>query len=492
MSGVALNGRSWDAAAGCSDVGRAGIWRAGAGLCRRRFCVAAAATIATAGRFRPARAASAWPTREGRFLRLVTDLPDAAELDDYTAAFDAAVPQWAAYFDQPLTKLRHWRATAYLMSAKQPFVDAGYLPVDLPDFQFGFQLGDRLWVLHQPTRYYTRHLLLHEGVHSLTRQLFGGSGPAWYMEGMAEYLATHQLPMRPRSGSEPPDGADNTAAVTPDHQAMRVGVIPQSSDAARGWSRIEVLAQQRRDNQVPRLETVMRYPGTVMGDVDKYAWSWLAVTLLEMYPQYREVLRRAARRGRDASPRFTREIFLRLREQWSELSARWWLLSEDIEYGFDAARSRVEFPNPLVPLDDSPVHFELDTARGWQALPVRVPAGRQLRIRAEGMYTIRQDAPPSSGRQGADQAETVRRPWQATADGVTIHYHRGRRLGRLLACALPLAMDDQRPQLPALQIEDIGSLGTIRAEADSWLLLKVNKPSGQLADNDGLLTIEVS
>ena len=51
--------------------------------------------------------------------------------------------------------------------------------------------GQQIWVRAQPSEYYTRHLMLHEGVHCLAFAAFGGAGPTWYQEGTAELLATH-------------------------------------------------------------------------------------------------------------------------------------------------------------------------------------------------------------------------------------------------------------------------------------------------------------
>ena len=42
---------------------------------------------------------------DGKYVRLVTDLPSGAAVDELPAAFDAAVPLWAAYFDVPAAKL---------------------------------------------------------------------------------------------------------------------------------------------------------------------------------------------------------------------------------------------------------------------------------------------------------------------------------------------------------------------------------------------------
>ena len=47
-------------------------------------------------------------------------------------------------------------------------------------------MGAELWLHDQPTAYYRRHLLLHEGTHVFMASFLGGCGPGWYMEGTAE------------------------------------------------------------------------------------------------------------------------------------------------------------------------------------------------------------------------------------------------------------------------------------------------------------------
>ena len=56
-----------------------------------------------------------------------------------------------------------------------------------------FRCGAELWLRDQPTPYYRRHLLLHEGTHVFMASFLGGCGPGWYMEGIAELFGTHRL-----------------------------------------------------------------------------------------------------------------------------------------------------------------------------------------------------------------------------------------------------------------------------------------------------------
>lgn len=410
--------------------------------------------------FAPTAIAQQWVTREGRHVRLVTDLPESPQLNELVAAFDAAVPQWAAYWRIDAGALASWRVTAYLMEDKAAFAAQGLIPASFPDFPYGFQAGNRIWVLNQPSPYYTRHLLLHEGTHAVTSHLFGGSGPPWYMEGTAEFLGTHRWQ---------PEGPPQTA--------LKLGIVPASREAAPHWGRVELIARGREQNEVPSIETVMRYGDTAHRDVEAYAWSWLAVALLEMYPEYREPLRAAATAGADRSPQFTRSFYTGLREQWPILAARWRLLCWDIDYGFDAPSHQVEFP--MGPLGSAaslaaPVRMPLAVARGWQVAPVKLAAGEAVEISATGRFTL------GRGTQ----------PWVSEAEGVTLEYHRGWPLGKLLACVLPVRTAADR-FVPPLDVRAIGERAVVTATQESWLLLKVNSPAGELADNRGELQLQI-
>src|ERR1700722_17669430 len=129
---------------------------------------------------------------EGKHLTLITDVPASPEVDELPQAFDAAFPQWCEYFSLDAKQHADWHVTGYLMQAKEHFQQAGYWRPDLPAFPNGYSQGKEFWLHNQTSPYYRRHLLLHEGVHSFMYTLIGTVGPPWYMEGIAELLATHR------------------------------------------------------------------------------------------------------------------------------------------------------------------------------------------------------------------------------------------------------------------------------------------------------------
>jgi hypothetical protein len=128
----------------------------------------------------------------GKRLTLYTDLPAGRDIDELPVVFEQAFPQWCAYFGIKPSDHPDWHMTGFLMKDKARFVQAGLLPGDLPPFLHGYSRGQLLWLYEQPSEYYRRHLLLHEGTHGFLFSILGSAGPPWYMEGVAEYLSTHR------------------------------------------------------------------------------------------------------------------------------------------------------------------------------------------------------------------------------------------------------------------------------------------------------------
>ena len=67
------------------------------------------------------------------------------------------------------------------------------MPTGDDKFLHGLSTGSDLWLYDQPSAYYRRHLLLHEGTHAFMGKFLGGCGPGWYMEGTAELFGTHRM-----------------------------------------------------------------------------------------------------------------------------------------------------------------------------------------------------------------------------------------------------------------------------------------------------------
>ena len=309
-------------------------------------------------------------------------------------------------------------------------------------------------MLAQPSEYYTRHLLLHEGVHSLAFAQFGGAGPTWFMEGSAELLATHH----------------GQAAST------QINKIPKNRESAPYWGRFKLMDQLRQAGDVPTIESVMLYPPSLSGNVATYSWSWGAAMLMSAYPDYRPALLAAARNGQQTGPGFNRQFYRQISQRkWPVVAARWRILCNDLDYGFEWSRERVAISEADPLWDEQPLRITVPADRGWQSAGVRFSPGARLLVRGSGQIVL--DSQP--------------KPWISHPSGVTIRYHRGRPLGQLLACVLPNA-PAAGDRVAPLQVVAVEERATLSIDEHCWLLLRVNDHVGDLGNNRGVFDVTIS
>ena len=398
------------------------------------------------------RVQSAFETFRGQHITLVTDLESADEARSLVATLDAAADQWRLFWQLPEDALADWQIKAFVMRDKAAFERAGMIPARVPAFQQGYAFGNSIFVLAQPSPYYTRHLLLHEAVHALAFAQFDGAGPSWFMEGVAELLATHR-----ESGAK-----------------VKTNRIPISRQSVPHWGRLTLIEDARKQKAIPRLETVMRYPQNLNADAERYAWCWAAVMLLSNYDEYHPEFQSAARRGRESGPQFTKELYARMQQQWPVISARWRLLCESLGYGYDFSRERVNLLMSHSRWDGSEKLVSVDSTRGWQSAGVRIPAGASFSISATGRVQIAME----------------NEPWMSEPTGVTIRYANERPLGQCLACFVPVKTTIKET-LDPLKIFTVDAQKKVTANQESWLVFRVNDLVGELLDNEGSYQIRM-
>jgi len=386
---------------------------------------------------------------QGEFIDIVTDLPADDSLRELPRVFDAAMPQWCEAFRVPPADTKGWRATAYIMGARERFVEAGFLPKELPAFPHGYQWGDQLWVVEQPSAYYRRHLLLHEGTHWFMVRQFGSAGPPWLMEGLAEWMATHRWQ----------DGQ------------LQLRIIPQTGQDVPLWGRISLINQQLNDGLAPSLDTILRYDNRAHQSSDAYAWSWAAVVFLSQNPATQQAfdkLLHAPLRSDDTS---TRQLLRAIQPRKALVRAEWSAMLSGLNYGFQPQRELPSLDHRPTPLD-KPKTVTLDTTRGWQSTHLEVQAGQRLRISASGQYSVA--AQP--------------KPWLCEPNGVTLRYIDGQPLGKLL-----MAIATPQTQEPAfserLKVIPIGQATEMSAPQSGQILLRINESGNDLNDNSGSLTV---
>ncbi|MEI6240223.1 MAG: hypothetical protein WCR51_07530 [Planctomycetia bacterium] len=393
---------------------------------------------------------------ESRHLTLVTDRPPRADdgVQDLPGVFDEAFVTWCRHYGLDPGPHASWRVVGCLMVDRERFRVAGLLPVDgvVPDFENGFCVGDRFWLMDQSNRDYRRHLLLHEGVHAFTLTLRDADAPPWYTEGIAEYLATHRLE----------HGGDATSRFT-------MTPIPRRRADVEQLGRIEHLRHLHDAGQAPSLADVFATPPQAHRVLGAYAASWAAVTLLAGHPAYRDAFTATERQPLD------RDFTARLQASpgWDATAATrdFDAFVADLDYGYDFERMTIDW-SPGQPLAAAE-KVAIAADRGWQNTGWSLTTGQRCSFTASGRVTV--------GQVSACRLESP-------PDGITLRWDRGRPVGRLLVAQWVEPDDGGRP---SFRILAEGSSGTFTAATAGPLYLKLNESPGDLADNAGEYTLSL-
>lgn len=386
----------------------------------------------------------------GEHLVLYTDVPASPEVDELPRVFDLAFPQWCKFFDVP--EPNEWRMTGRLIRDRKSlpkFREAGLLAANVPDFLHGWSKGADLWLYDQPTAYYRRHLLLHEGTHGFSESVLAGTGPPWYMEGVAELFGTHAWNA----------GQLETAWFPPDKKNVA------------GWQRIRIVRDAVRAGSNLSADDVFALGWTAHREDAPYGWCWAMTALLDGHPRYRTAFRSLANAlgERDFNEVWQR----RLGEDWSRLQQEWPAFVADLEYGTDVSRWAIDFA-PGLPLPNVGAKATVAANKGWQSGKLELKAGQTYRLKARGRYQLGQ------------------RPkvWWSEPNGVSLRYYHGRPLGVLLAAVLPDATAADRPS-PFATPTAVGLEATLTPTETGTLYLRVNDSAAELADNVGELEVTI-
>jgi hypothetical protein len=386
----------------------------------------------------------------GKHLTIYTDLP-AAEAGNLPALFDAAIPRWCEYFGVDAAKLADWKIVGHVMQDKERFVQAGLYSDALPPFPNGYSKGSQFWIYDQPSEYYRRHLVLHEGTHCFMNRWLGGSGPPWYMEGIAELLGTHRG----------------------DAEKLALAVMPAASDEVPYWGRIKIIRDEQAAGRGMSLVEILRYDNHAHLRNGPYGWCWGAAAFLDSHPATREAFRGLKTKVKDRTIEFSLEFLRQLEPAWPAIKEDWQLFVLNADYGYDFARAAVQHLPETRPLPADGATVKLATDRGWQSTGYILEAGRAYAIEATGRYDVA-SGPPA---------------WPCEAGGITLRYERGLPLGMLLAAVRPEVQNG--PVTPLAQPTPIGLSGTITPAETGVLYLSINERAAGLADNRGSLRVKV-
>ncbi len=405
---------------------------------------------------------------ESRRLILLSDLPEDT-VAHLPALADQLFDRLELHFGTlpPAQDDSDFQVTGHLIGNEQPFRAAGLLPSETITFDHGRHWNYQFWMFDTEDDYYRRHLLLHEFTHCfMTCEIGMLSLPAmWYMEGMAEFFATHRLPKA---------GAAATASA--------FGVLPETFEGFEGWGRISEIRRsfQQRGNSdatgterltIPTLDDVMPEGSKDFTQYSQYATSWALCWLLQSHPDYRDVFRPlAGQRTRVELATTVRKLRKSVRP-W--LGIDWLLFVESLRENFDVERS---FPVhskttfTTTELKTAVATFELQAAFDWQDSGLRLAAGESANVSCSGRFSVN-DRPQL---------------WMSEPQGISIDYFRGLPLGQVIAT---LVSNDGESISNRISV---GTGTTITTSRDVSVWLQVNDSSASRHNNTGVVDIEFS
>jgi hypothetical protein len=284
------------------------------------------------------------------------------------------------------------------------------------------------------------------------KQFLGGTGPPWYMEGMAELLATHQWT----------------------NNELSIRWFPHDKEAVAYWGRIKAVQDEYRAGRGRSLEEILRYDAQAHLAVEPYAWSWAAAAFFDSHPRYRDKFRQFQQFAPDTTLTFSQRFYDSMKAEWPQISREWHVFVANIDYGFDIAREAIDAkPATEIPADGATVTISAD--RGWQSSGYLVETGATYRLEASGRYQVANDP----------------KPWWCEPNGVTIRYHNKLPLGMLLGAIV----DEEAAagEMTSLVTPDaIGMGGEAPVEQGGTLFLRINDSPAELADNSGMLELRIT
>jgi hypothetical protein len=409
----------------------------------------------------------------GHHLVLYTDLPSSPEVDSLPAVFDRAAPQWAEYFGVDEAKTRDWRVRAFLIGDRKPFDKLGVMPAGDDQFLHGLAAGSEFWLYDQPTPYYRRHLLLHEGTHAFMVKFLGGCGPGWYMEGTAELFGTHRLDEK--------------------NGALQARIMPRDRAEVPMWGRIKLIHDAVAAGRALDLPAVMALDNRKQMDDESYAWCWAAAKFLDSDPRYRERFRGLKQHVTDHD--FNEVARREYGKDWQAIEAEWPAYIAALDYGYDFERQAIDFRRGT-PQGDKPRSVTIAADRGWQSSGVWLEAGKTYHVTASGRYQI-----------AVEKTNDGEKAWPCEPGGVTIEYHDGRPLGMLMGAIVGGVSSKERgaSEESGKKVDGktssevvgfarpiaIGLGCTITPDVSGTLYLRVNDSAARLDDNRGTLTIRI-
>ena len=386
-------------------------------------------------------------------VRLVTDL-SSDDVNSLLQVGTAIGKFWPQRFGEllPAEDGGSFGFTAYVMRDRELFSQAGLLPADLPLLFHGRQDGSEFWMNDQTRDYYRRHLFLHEATHVFMRHIGGEADdlPLWFLEGMAELVATH---------------------VVADDGSVAFNVYPDVRERFAGLDRMELLRRDIAENGVRSMEDVTRLRSGDFARLEAYAWAWALCVFLDENPAARDGFRETVKQLRERSlAQWLGEVY---RVDPVGLEVAWTQFVSHVTYRFDFERTSVAITDgkPLA----GPHSIDVQSDRGWQSSGVLVEAGQRYVVEATGQITL---------------ADTPK-PWVSEADWISFQYVGGLTIGRLLGSVLSGDGDAVMRARSMIEELPLGNRAEFVTPVSGTFYLRVNDDWGSLADNRGSLRVTI-
>jgi len=393
---------------------------------------------------------------ESKHLVLYTDIP--AELArPLPPLMDQAYAALEDYFGPlpPDRERKDFQMVGHIMADRGLFQEAGLIKDDAQILLEGVYRNQQFWMKDQPIDYYRRHLMVHEGVHCF---MVANPNPTnrfvWYMEGMAELFRAHQTD---RDGK------------------TRFRLFPSDRDTFGGLGWIRLVDEDRRSTGLRTIEAVTALQVNDCQKYNAYAWSWSLCAFLDGHPRYRDRFRRIGSLVTSRSDA-TLELQKVFQDDWPQLSEEWLVFAGNLCYGYDIARTVLDL-SPGQPLEKAGGTVDLDVAadRGWQSSGILLEPGLTYAISASGRFVV----------------ATEPKPWESEPQGVSIRYHAGQPVGKLVAAIRSQILGEAPPYTTMLTVLPIGREARLSPRIAGTLYFRVNDFWNELADNSGSVQVKV-
>lgn len=406
----------------------------------------------------------------GKHLDLYTDVRDDS-IKELVDVFDKSVSQWCQIFDVKPEKAAKWRMRVFLVADSKNtknFQRAGVMPNDLPLFLAGFQRDHDFWLFLQPSEYYTRHLLIHEGTHAFMQWFLNGYGAPWYSEGVAELVGFHSW-------------KDSN---------LKLKYRARDRVEADGCARVRRLKRDWDANNLMSLGDVLAIPPKAFLDVRFYAWSWAGCDFFSRHPKTKKAFQSLKQNASIHPTEFNVQFQKLIRPDWVELQRDWLLFLSEAEYGYEVERGLMTEAKSA-----GGSKFEIKTNYSWQTTSVQVKKGDRFKISSKGEFKIGPHPFAFLNMNRGMEDETLlssKKPWRCQSNGITIDYYRKQPLGMLIGGVFNPAEATPHAQLKGLiDFQPIGLSREIVASQDGVLCLRINESPAHLGDNEGVLHVVI-